>query len=151
MVWVPLPITDGWLEAQLVMIFKMVVAMVLAGIIGYERERHGKPAGLRTHMLLALGSAIFTMLSITAFSENADQSRMAAYILVGIGFIGAGTVLQMRDRVIGLTTAASVWLTSAISIAVALGFYIMGISGALLGYMVLRMKFKRNGGVRGGP
>jgi len=145
-VWVPLPITDGWLEAQLVMIFKMVVAMVLAGIIGYER-----PAGLRTHMLLALGSAIFTMLSITAFSENADQSRMAAYILVGIGFIGAGTVLQMRDRVIGLTTAASVWLTSAISIAVALGFYIMGISGALLGYMVLRMKFKRNGGVRGGP
>ena len=131
----------AFFKTQFEMVFKISLAVALAGIIGYEREKQLKPAGLRTHMLLAIGSTLFAILSFSAFPDNADQSRIAASIITGIGFIGAGTVLQMKDRVVGLTTAASVWLTTSISIAVATGFYIIAILGAILGYLVLYSKF----------
>lgn len=128
------------LSTQFEMIFKISLSMALTGIIGYERERQSKPAGLRTHMLLALGSTLLTILSFSAFPNSADQSRIAASIVTGIGFIGAGTVLQMKDRVTGLTTAASVWLTTSISVAVATGFYIIAMFVTILGYLVLCSK-----------
>ena len=127
------------LEQQLEMIFRLCLALVLAGVIGYEREKYSKPAGLRTHMVLAIGCTILTILS-TSFPETTDNSRLAAAIITGIGFIGAGTVLQTRERIVGLTTAASIWLTASISLAVGTGNYILAVAGTILGYIVLESK-----------
>ena len=127
------------LEQQLEMIFRLCLALVLAGVIGYEREKYSKPAGLRTHMVLAIGCTILTILS-TSFPDTTDNSRLAAAIITGIGFIGAGTVLQTRERIVGLTTAASIWLTASISLAVGTGNYILAVAGTILGYIVLESK-----------
>ena len=121
------------------MIFRLCLALVLAGVIGYEREKYSKPAGLRTHMVLAIGCTILTILS-TSFPDTTDNSRLAAAIITGIGFIGAGTVLQTRERIVGLTTAASIWLTASISLAVGTGNYILAVAGTILGYIVLESK-----------
>jgi putative Mg2+ transporter-C (MgtC) family protein len=128
------------INQQLVMILQLCLALVLAGVIGYEREKYSKPAGLRTHMILAIGCTTLTILSYTAFPGTTDNSRLAAAIITGIGFIGAGTVLQTRERVVGLTTAASIWLTASISLAVGTGNYILAIAGTILGYIVLESK-----------
>ena len=127
------------LEQQLEMIFRLCLALVLAGVIGYEREKYSKPAGLRTHMVLAIGCTILTILS-TSFPDTTDNSRLAAAIITGIGFIGAGTVLQTRERIVGLTTAASIWLTASISLAVGTRNYILALAGTILGYIVLESK-----------
>ena len=127
------------IEQQLEMIFRLCLALVLAGVIGYEREKYSKPAGLRTHMVLAIGCTILTILS-TSFPDTTDNSRLAAAIITGIGFIGAGTVLQTRERIVGLTTAASIWLTASISLAVGTGNYILAVAGTILGYIVLESK-----------
>ena len=128
------------IEEQITMVLQLCFALVLAGIIGYEREKYSKPAGLRTHMLIAIGCTILTILSYTAFPEPGDNSRLAAAIITGIGFIGAGTVLQTRERIVGLTTAASIWLTASISLAVGTGNYVLAITGTILGYIVLESK-----------
>jgi putative Mg2+ transporter-C (MgtC) family protein len=127
------------IKQQLEMIFRLCLALVLAGVIGYEREKYSKPAGLRTHMVLAIGCTILTILS-TSFPDTTDNSRLAAAIITGIGFIGAGTVLQTRERIVGLTTAASIWLTASISLAVGTGNYILAVAGTILGYIVLESK-----------
>lgn len=106
------------------------LAALLGGLIGAERERTGKWAGLRTHMLIAVGSALLTDISVLvglryAQGSNAwDPGRIAAQIVSGVGFIGAGTIIQSRGAVQGLTTAAGLWVASAIGIAVGAGFYI---------------------------
>lgn len=124
---------------ELEMTIKLLLAVLLGAIIGYEREMKRRPAGLRTHMLVSLGSALFTILSLNAF-PGSDPARVAAGILVGIGFIGAGTVLQTREKVIGLTTAASLWVTSAIGMAVGVGFYLAAIITALVVFVTLWIK-----------
>lgn len=109
---------------------KIGLAALLGGVIGAERERTGKWAGLRTHMLIAVGSALLTDISILvglryAEGSNAwDPGRIAAQIVSGVGFIGAGTIIQSRGAVQGLTTAAGLWVASAIGIAVGGGFYL---------------------------
>jgi putative Mg2+ transporter-C (MgtC) family protein len=128
------------LNQQLITVFKLCLALTLAGVIGYEREKYSKPAGLRTHMILSIGCTILTVLSFDVFPLPTDNSRIAAAIITGIGFIGAGTVLQTRERVVGLTTAASIWLTASISLAVGTGNYVIAIAGTLLGYLVLESK-----------
>ena len=128
------------IEQQLTMVFQLCLALVLAGVIGYEREKYSKPAGLRTHMILAIGCTIFTIISYSAFPDPTDNSRLAAAIITGIGFIGAGTVLQTRERIVGLTTAASIWLTASVSIAVGTGNYVLAIAGTVLGYIILESK-----------
>lgn len=128
------------LSQQIITVFQLCLALVLASVIGYEREKYSKPAGLRTHMILAIGCTILTVLSFTGFQEPTDNSRIAAAIITGIGFIGAGTVLQTRERIVGLTTAASIWLTASISLAVGTGNYIIAVAGTLLGYIVLESK-----------
>ena len=128
------------LEEQLIMVLQVLFALALAGIIGYEREKYSKPAGLRTHMLLAIGCTTLTILSYNAFPNPTDNSRLAAAIITGIGFIGAGTVLQTRERIVGLTTAASIWLTASVSLAVGTGYYVLAVAGTILGYIILESK-----------
>jgi putative Mg2+ transporter-C (MgtC) family protein len=109
---------------------KIGLAALLGGLIGAERERTGKWAGLRTHMLIAVGSALLTDISVLVglryaqgHSNAWDPGRIAAQIVSGVGFIGAGTIIQSRGAVQGLTTAAGLWVASAIGLAVGAGFY----------------------------
>ncbi|HYK94852.1 MAG TPA: MgtC/SapB family protein [Candidatus Dormibacteraeota bacterium] len=111
---------------------RLLVAAGLGLAIGFEREIHGHPAGLRTHMLVALGSALFTVLSIDGFLDKAtgagpvDPTRIAAQIVSGIGFLGAGAILKDGIVIRGLTTAASLWATSAVGMATGAGEYVIG-------------------------
>jgi putative Mg2+ transporter-C (MgtC) family protein len=120
-------------------LLRLLLAAGLAAIIGFQREKAGKPAGLRTHILIGMGSALFTTVSIYGFGGTADPARIAAGVVTGIGFIGAGVIFRgMRgDKVMGITTAASIWVTSAIGIAVGTGLYIIGVAVALVTLLVL--------------
>ncbi|MEX0892375.1 MAG: MgtC/SapB family protein [Gemmatimonadota bacterium] len=107
------------------MLLRMTLAAALGGVIGLERELSGKPAGFRTHLLIALGAALFTeiSLSVAASSQGrpglvSDPGRIAAQVVTGIGFLGAGTILQTRGSVVGLTTAATMWVVAGIGMAV---------------------------------
>lgn len=108
-------------------ILKILLAAMLGGIIGLERELSHKEAGLRTNILIAIGSTLITILSfkIAAMSPGADPARLTAQIVSGIGFLGAGAIIQARFAVHGLTTAATIWAVAAIGIAVGSGFYLM--------------------------
>jgi putative Mg2+ transporter-C (MgtC) family protein len=118
-------------------IIRLLLAAGFGGVIGIEREFFKKPAGLRTHMLVSLGSGLFTILSFEGF-PGSDPSRIASYIVVGIGFIGAGTIIQSRDRVVGITTAASLWIAAGVGMAVAVGYYLEGVVIAILSLLILR-------------
>jgi putative Mg2+ transporter-C (MgtC) family protein len=107
------------------MILKLVVALVLGGLIGLERETHGRPAGLRTHVLVCLGSTLFALCSYTIAGTRFDPGRISAQIVTGIGFLGAGTIIRQGSVIRGLTTAASVWTVAAIGLAVAVGGQMM--------------------------
>lgn len=120
------------------MLIRLLVAVLLGALVGYERERQGKPAGLRTHAMVALGAALFTVVSLYGFGESADTSRVAAMIVSGIGFLGAGAILHERGGIQGLTTAASLWVTAAIGIAVGVGMMLMSLATAALVFAVLR-------------
>jgi putative Mg2+ transporter-C (MgtC) family protein len=118
---------------------RLLLAALLGAVIGLQREKAGKPAGLRTHILICMGSALFTIVSIYGFSGNADPSRIAAGIVTGIGFIGAGVIFRgMRgDKVMGITTAASIWVTAAIGIASGCGLYAIAVTAAVVTLLVL--------------
>jgi putative Mg2+ transporter-C (MgtC) family protein len=97
---------------------RLLVAAVLGSVIGLEREYHDHPAGMRTHLLVSVGAAAFTILSIEAFAApGADPARIAAQIVTGIGFLGAGAILKDRGSIKGLTTAASLWAVAAVGMA----------------------------------
>ena len=106
-----------------VVIIRLVTAAILGGLLGAERESMGKPAGLRTHILVALGAALFVIGPYQAGLGEGDLGRIIQGVAAGIGFIGAGTILKMteREEIKGLTTAASIWLTAAIGVAAAAG------------------------------
>ena len=122
-----------------VMVFNLVIAAFLGGLIGLEREAGHRPAGLRTTMLVCVGSALFTVLSIHAFPSAGDVSnaRVAAQIVTGIGFLGAGTVWRAQDHVKGLTTAASLWVAAAIGMAVGAGFGVLALAATLITLFIL--------------
>src|SRR5690554_4940588 len=107
--------------------------LLLAGIIGWNREKQGRPAGFRTHILVGIGSTIVMIVSILLHEiyPEADPARIAAQVISGIGFLGAGTILVQGSTVKGLTTAASLWTTAAIGLAVGAGFYFTAIIGTL--------------------
>lgn len=122
----------------------LVVATLLGAVIGFERERSGKIAGLRTHTLVALGSCLFTVISVLLYNRlpsiNGVQGydyHLVANIIVGIGFIGAGAIMRRDDKVIGTTTAASLWITSAVGMATGFGFYREALASTVLVYGVL--------------
>ncbi|HBO99732.1 MAG: MgtC/SapB transporter [Candidatus Uhrbacteria bacterium GW2011_GWF2_41_16] len=122
--------------------FRLILATILCGVIGYEREYRHKPAGIRTNMLVGLGTATMTIVSIeiTQFagpSNVIDISRIASTILTGIGFIGAGTIIHSHDGVKGLTTAASIWVVAAIGLAVGMGFYLLASITTILALITL--------------
>ena len=130
-------------------ILKLFLAVVFGGIIGWEREVHGRAAGLRTHILVALGSALIMLTSIYIFDiyrgeTGIDPFRIAAQVVSGIGFLGAGTIIRSRASVVGLTTAASIWSASGIGLAVGAGFYtgaIVATAFVLISLLFLR-RFK---------
>jgi len=124
--------------SELTFLLRLILAFILGAVIGYERERVDKPAGLRTHILVSLGSCLFTILSFAAF-PGGDPSRVASYIVAGIGFIGAGTIIQTRERVVGITTAASLWVAASIGMAVGAGFYLIAAVTTGLAYLTLRL------------
>ena len=116
-----------------------VLAIIFGGLIGLQRERHERPAGLRTHALVCLGSTVFTIVSYMGFSwiEVADPSRIAAGIVTGIGFIGAGAIFRQGTLVKGVTTAASIWISAAIGLALGTRLYYLAIIVTILGLLIL--------------
>jgi putative Mg2+ transporter-C (MgtC) family protein len=129
---------DLSLATQLDLALRLTVGLVLGAIIGFERELHRQPAGFRTHSLVALGAALFTVVSAFGFSGDlVDPTRIAAQIVSGIGFIGAGTILQYRGHIRGLTTAASLWSVAAIGTAAGAGLYVVAVVGTLLILVIL--------------
>jgi putative Mg2+ transporter-C (MgtC) family protein len=123
------------------MILRLLLAMVFGGAIGYVRELTKKAAGLRTHTLVCLGSAIFTLVSIYMAKgvPGADPSRIAASVVTGIGFIGAGTIFQTGGSVRGLTTAASIWVCAAIGLAVGAGLYEIATISTILSLIIVQL------------
>jgi putative Mg2+ transporter-C (MgtC) family protein len=121
---------------------RLALAVLLGGIVGVERELSGKPAGLRTNILICLGSALLMDLSITIGMTDGnvrigDPARIAAQVVTGVGFLGAGTIMQARGEVVGLTTAATIWVVAAIGLAVGAGHRAKAIAAALLVTLVL--------------
>jgi putative Mg2+ transporter-C (MgtC) family protein len=126
--------------AQLSMIFKLLLATSLGAVIGYEREMQSRPAGLRTHVLVAMGACVFAMLAFAAYVGTGNEGIMASSIVIGIGFMGAGTIVRQNNKIFGLTTAASLWLIASIGVAVATGFYLLAIAATVIGFFVLSIK-----------
>src|SRR5438874_9702317 len=132
-------------------ILRLILAAFLGGIIGLERELKGKPAGLRTNIFICFGSAMFTILSTELAGEfGGDHTRIAAQIIPGIGFIGAGSILHSRGSVSGLTTAATLFVVASVGMAVGGGLYLPAIFATMmiflalqvLGYMETRLSLK---------
>ncbi|MDP7005863.1 MAG: MgtC/SapB family protein [Phycisphaerales bacterium] len=133
------------------MLLRLVLALVLGAIIGLDRRLRSKPAGLRTMSLVSLGSATFTLVGVSAMFQLAaaeqaagieamvrlDTSRVIAGIVGGIGFLGAGAIIQSRGRVQGMTTASGIWMTAAIGVSVGLGQYALAFASTFLAYIVL--------------
>jgi putative Mg2+ transporter-C (MgtC) family protein len=120
---------------------RVLVAALLGGLVGFDRLLADKPAGIRTHMLVAAGSALFVGTSVllsfdveTTGSEGAriDVSRVTAGVVAGVGFLGAGSIIRHRGEISGLTTAAGIWVVAAIGAAIAFGFWIVGIAATLM-------------------
>jgi putative Mg2+ transporter-C (MgtC) family protein len=119
-------------------IFALILAGLLGAILGFQRESSGKAAGMRTFSLVSVGAALFTMLSKFGFeSDMTDPSRIASYITVGVGFIGAGVIMKGKaDHVVGLTTAAGLWVVAAIGLTVGAGWYATAIVTTLLALLI---------------
>lgn len=136
--WLP-----AWLELEV--LGRLLLALVLGAAVGIERELRGKPAGLRTLILICVGAEIFTEASLMAASlqlhdlVRADPARIAAQIVTGIGFIGAGTILVHRGNVVGITTAASIWVAAAIGLMVGLRGYMIAVGGTVLVMLTLTL------------
>jgi len=116
----------------------LLLAVFLGAVVGLERETIHKPAGLRTHMLVCLGSCLFTIVSI---GFSVDPARIAAGIVAGIGFIGAGTIWADRDKVQGITTAASLWATAAIGLTAGIGDYPLAVIATVLVFVILSSRY----------
>lgn len=124
------------LELQLTIALQLFLVGMLSALIGMDRERKGHDAGLRTHMLVGIGSCLFTALSIYAFGDG-DPGRVASQIIPGIGFLGAGAILKQGANVQGLTTAASIWITAAVGMSVGTGAWFAAICATLVIWFTL--------------
>jgi len=124
------------IELQFTITLQLLAAALLSMIIGMDRERNQKSAGLRTHMLTGVGACLFTTLSYQAFPEG-DPTRIASNIVTGIGFLGAGTIVRRGDEAGDLTTAASIWTTAAVGMAVGTNAWFIAITSTLLIWVIL--------------
>ena len=127
------------MKEMVALTLRLVIAMFLGAVIGAQRERWGKPAGLRTHMLVSLGRALFIVASSQSGMNSDGISRVIQGLVTGIGFLGAGAILKLREKreVEGLTTAASIWLTAAVGVTVGLGRLGLAIASTLLAWITL--------------
>jgi putative Mg2+ transporter-C (MgtC) family protein len=134
-------LTISWLDIELIM--RMFISVSLGGLVGFEREITHKPAGLRTHIFVCMGACLFTISSFYLLPEETiggiDPARIAAGIVAGISFIGAGSIIASKGDVRGLTTAASMWVVAAIGLMVGLGNYVLSIIAAIVVFLVLRL------------
>lgn len=128
------------LELQFEILARLGLAVLFGLILGIEREYIGKPAGMRTYALVTLGAAVFTIISIYGFSNTGgaiDPSRVAAQVVTGIGFLGAGIIIFRGTRVEGITTASGLWVAAAIGMATGAGMYLVAAAAALLAFVVM--------------
>ena len=116
---------------ELLMAARAVLAALLGALIGYEREQHGREAGIRTYAAVSLGACVFGLVSSHA-SMSADPTRIAAQVVTGVGFLGAGVILREQGRITGLTTAGTIWAAASMGLAIAFGMYILGALAALI-------------------
>ncbi len=126
---------------------RLLVAMVLGALLGYEREAAGAAAGLRTHMLVSLGSALFILVPAQAGMSLADMSRVLQGMTAGVGFLGAGAIIKLRNehQIKGLTTAAGIWLTAAVGVAAGMGLEATSVLSTLFALIVLSLtRFFKN-------
>jgi len=135
------------MSIELEIILRLLLAAILGIVLGFEREYIGKPAGMRTYALVTLGATLFTIVSQYGFRDTAgtafDPSRIAAQIVVGIGFLGAGMIiLQEGARVRGLTTASGLWVAAAIGMAIGVGMYLVALVTALIAFIVMAVMRK---------
>jgi putative Mg2+ transporter-C (MgtC) family protein len=121
-------------QFELILFFRLLISVLLGVLIGFERTNRYKEAGIRTHAIVALGSCLLMILSKYGFMDtmDADHSRIAAQVVTGIGFLGAGMILVRKNTVSGLTTAAGIWTTSAVGMTIGAGMYFIGVSTAVL-------------------
>lgn len=127
------------MDFDLLDLLKLLAALGAGALIGFERELAAKPAGLRTNILICLGAAMFTILSfkVADTAGVADRGRIAAQVVTGVGFLGAGAIIQMRRYVLGLTTAATIWAVASLGVAFGAGEFVLGAVGLLLAALVL--------------
>lgn len=125
---------------ELQAVARLILAALLGGLLGWQRERRQRPAGLRTHILVALAAAGFTLAGMYGFADGnglRDPARVAAQVVTGIGFLGAGTIFRTGSTVRGLTTGASIWLAGALGLMAASGLLVLSTVAALLGWFTL--------------
>lgn len=142
---------------ELMIIKRLVIALVLGAIIGYERERAHKVAGLRTHILVCVSSALIALVALYGFQDyylsDANRvdsaSRIISNIIIGIGFIGGGAILRREAHVMGTTTAATLWTVAAIGIAVGVGFTYAALAVTLIGYLTLTFLWRMESKIQG--
>ena len=123
-----------------IILFQIAFAAFLGLVMGFERHHSGKAAGLRTYALVAMGAALFTIMSVTGFSDFegiSDPTRVASQVVVGIGFLGAGLIFVKGGNVVGLTTAAGLWAAAAIGMAVGLQMYMVALFAAVIAFIIL--------------
>lgn len=145
MSWLELYSSTGAL-ASLEVAFRLLLAVMLAGVLGWDREEKDRPAGLRTYMLVALAAALFTVLTFEIFETvnsrnpegNSDPIRIIEAVTAGVAFLAAGTIIQGRKSVRGITTGAGMWMAGALGVAVGAGHYLLAIFAALLSFSILR-------------
>jgi putative Mg2+ transporter-C (MgtC) family protein len=125
-------------------ILRLLLAAGLGALVGFQREHEHKPAGLRTHTIVSVGACLFCLVSLYGFGDEADASRVAAQVVTGIGFIGAGTIifLSRQHIIVSLTTAATVWAVAAVGLAAGAGLYVIAIAAALVIFGALYIPHK---------
>ena len=123
--------------AELEIFLNLVLSVILGGLIGMERERAHRPAGLRTNVLVCMGAAIYGMIASYGFQGSTDISRIIANIVVGVGFLGTGVVVKEQESVHGLTTAATIWVVAGLGTAIALKMYFLAVASCGLALVTL--------------
>jgi len=136
-------LTADWPELGhfMTLVFRLILAALVGAVPGLQREMKGVPAGLRTHVLVSLGSAVFVLAALESGVSPSDTSRVIQGLAAGIGFVGAGAILKSarRGEVLGLTTAANIWLTAGLGTAIGMGRIWLGLIGSLLAFCVLAL------------
>lgn len=125
-------------EIETLMALRVWIAALLGALIGWEREQHGREAGIRTYAAVSLGACVFGLVSAHVVGAS-DPTRIAAGVVTGVGFLGAGVILREQGRVAGLTTAATIWATASVGLAIAYGMYLLGALTALIIFGLLAL------------